>query len=44
MGQDVLALDQPQPEIQVVDVDRAIQGVQVPKWVKYIFSFDIVLK
>ena len=44
MGQDVLALDQPQPEIQVVDVDRAIQEVQVAKWVKYIFSFDIVLK
>ena len=44
MGSDVPALDQPQPEIQVVDVDRAIQEVQAAKWVKYIFSFDIVLK
>ena len=46
MGQDVPAVDQPQPPIQVADVNRAIQGGQAAaaKWVKYIFSFDIVLK
>ena len=31
MGQDVPAVDQPQPPIQVADVNRAIQGGQAAK-------------